>query len=57
MLGCCPAQVLFEEVFEITKKDNVEVPRKFADYKIQVNKDKIPNGVELLCLPQDMDKL
>ncbi len=57
MLGCCPAQVLFEEVFEITKKDNVAAPRKFSDYQIKVNKDKIPTGVELLCLPQDINKL
>ena len=63
MLGCCPAQVLFEEVIEIAKdktameKDNASVPRRFSHYTISPNRDKIPNGVELLCLPQDMDKI
>ena len=55
MLGCAPAQVLFEDVVKIAKR--VEVPRRFADYDVQVAKDRIPPGVELLRLPDDLAKL
>ncbi len=63
MLGCCPAQVLFEDVIQVShdKKamaaDDVTVPRRFAHYHIEVNDEKVPNGVELLRLPDDMDRL
>ena len=63
MLGCCPAQVLFEEVITIDKdktsmeKDNVNVPRRFGHYNISIDESKIPSGVELLRLPQDISKL
>jgi CRISPR-associated protein Csd2 len=57
MLGCAPAQVLFEEVIEIKKADGIEAPRKFSDYVVTVHRDKVPKGVELLELPRDMDKL
>jgi CRISPR-associated protein Csd2 len=55
MLGCAPAQVLFEDVVQIEK--NTSVPRGFGDYTITVDRDRIPAGVELLELPRDFDKL
>jgi CRISPR-associated protein Csd2 len=63
VLGCCPAQVLFEEVVRIDKnaesleKDGITEPRRFAHYAVTVDKTKVPKGVELLCLPEDMNKL
>lgn len=57
MLGCAPAQVLFEEIIEIKRKDGVAVPRSFEDYEVIVHEEKVPKGTELLRLPQDMDKL
>lgn len=60
MLGCCPAQVLFEDVVQIAKLPvGAQAARAFADYKerISVLRDNVPNGVELLELPRDMDKL
>lgn len=55
MLGCAPAQVLFEEVVKVEK--NCQTPRSFADYSVTVDRDRIPPGVELLELPRDFDKL
>lgn len=63
MLGCCPAQVLFNDVIKIEqnqdamRKDGVNVPRKFGHYSISIHEDKIPRGVELLRLPQELDKI
>lgn len=61
MLGCAPAQVLFEEVVQVQLKDELrnlgEAPRKFTDYDIKVAYDKVPTGVELLELPRDLGKL
>jgi len=57
MLGCAPAQVLFEEVVSVTKRPDVAAPRCFRDYQVTVNRDAIPAGVELLELPRDLDKL
>jgi len=57
MLGCCPAQVLFEQVVQVRKNDGVEAPRSFDDYAVTVNRDQVPNGVELLELPRDMDRV
>jgi len=57
MLGCAPAQVLFEKVVTIKKADGVTSPRKFGDYRVQVDTQSVPAGVELLQLPDDMDKL
>jgi CRISPR-associated protein Csd2 len=55
MLGCAPAQVLFEEVVKVKK--NTAIPRFFADYSVTVDKSRVPTGVELLELPRDFDKL
>jgi CRISPR-associated protein Csd2 len=57
MLGCAPAQVLFESVVTVKKKDSVAAPRRFDDYTVEVAYEKVPKGVELLELPRDMDKL
>lgn len=57
ILGCCPAQVLFEQVVKVRKNEAVEAPRSFADYKVTVVRDNVPNGVQLLELPRDTDKL
>jgi CRISPR-associated protein Csd2 len=62
-LGCCPAQVLFEDVVDIQlnettmQADGVTAPRKFSHYIVSVHDDKVPKGVELLRLPQDMERL
>ena len=45
MLGNAPSHVLFDKVV-IEKKEDVEVPRKFADYTITI--DSMPEGVELI---------
>ncbi|MBN1559044.1 type I-C CRISPR-associated protein Cas7/Csd2 [candidate division KSB1 bacterium] len=63
MLGCCPAQVLFDEVIQVEKNndamknDGVNVPRKYGHYRVAVYEDKIPKGVELLRLPQELEKI
>lgn len=54
-LGCAPAQALLDigKVIDIQKnikemeKDSVKTPRRFEHYKVDVNKDKMPPGVEL----------
>ncbi|MCG3125525.1 MAG: hypothetical protein CHACPFDD_00349 [Phycisphaerae bacterium] len=60
MLGCCPAQVLFEDVVKITQFGTDGAPRRWSDYwpgRIEIVRDNVPNGVELLELPRDMGKL
>jgi len=61
MLGCCPAQVLFESVVKVEKKPGVEAPRKFDDYDVTINREQVKEmsqrGVDLLLLPDDMKKL
>jgi CRISPR-associated protein Csd2 len=57
MLGCAPAQVLFEQVVSVKRKNADESPRKFDHYDVKVNRDKVPAGVELLELPGDFDRL
>lgn len=55
MLGCAPAHALLDlgKVLEICKveeamtMDKETMPRKFSHYKMTVNKDNIPAGVEL----------
>jgi CRISPR-associated protein Csd2 len=54
-LGCAPAQTLLDigKVIDIQKnveemeKDKVKTPRRFEHYKVDVRKDRIPNGIEL----------
>ncbi len=70
MLGCCPAQVLFEQVVEILPLKDPSLPaRSFADYappngakvetRILLHKDRVPKGVKLLEIASvaDLDKL
>jgi len=65
MLGCCPAQILFEQVAEVTtntpamEADGVSSPRKFAHYNVTINDDAVPAGVELLRITStaDLEKL
>lgn len=57
MLGCAPAQVLFEQIVTVKKKGDVTAPRKFSDYEVQVASELVPKGVELLELPRDIDRL
>jgi CRISPR-associated protein Csd2 len=54
-LGCAPAQALLDigKVIDIQKNkeamknDNETTPRRFEHYTVTVNKNRIPNGVEL----------
>src|SRR5688500_15658668 len=58
MLGCCPAQVLFEEVVEMKPRVDASIaPRSFADYRpaegtgtprILIHADRVPKGVKLI---------
>ena len=54
-LGCCPAQLLFEEAVKISLENNL--PRSFSDYNVTVDESVIPVGVEFLEFPRDLDKL
>lgn len=45
-LGDCPAYKLFEAV-KIQKKEDVEYPRKYADYTVEICNDQIPETVEV----------
>lgn len=45
-LGDCPAYKLFDAV-EVKKKEEVEYPRKYQDYIVQVHEEDIPNSVEV----------
>lgn len=57
MLGCAPAQRLFEDIVKVKLRDNVVAPRKYDDYQVDVIGDNVPDGTELLRFPQDMAKL
>lgn len=46
-LGDCPAYRLFDSV-EVKKKEDVEYPRKYQDYMIQIHDDMIPDTVEMI---------
>lgn len=51
MLGCAPAHKLLDRdaIVEIARTSS-GAPRSFADYKISVHRDRLPNGVELLAM-------
>lgn len=51
MLGCAPAHKLLDlgGIIDIKKREGVETPRKFADYEVTVNKDRLPDGIELIA--------
>lgn len=46
-LGCAPAQALLDLGRIVDIRKNSPVPRGFKDYQVQVNTEKIPQGVEL----------
>lgn len=48
-LGNAPAHSLFERITP-QLKEGVAVPRAFNDYRVGVNSDNLPSGVELLTL-------
>jgi len=56
-LGCCPAQLLFENVVKVQLKEGKTFPRSFADYAISVDSSVLPIGVELLEFPKDNERL
>lgn len=45
-LGDCPAYKLFESI-DVHKKDNVEYPRKYQDYVVEIHKEQIPSTIEV----------
>lgn len=54
MLGCAPAQDTLEKVVTVARDDDamaadrVEVPRRFGHYRVAVDRDAVPPGVELI---------
>ena len=60
MLGCAPAHVLLDfikgtdpqgkAILEISRVNQEAAPRSFRDYKVEVHKERLPKGVELLEL-------
>lgn len=44
-LGDCPAYKLFDAV-EVRKKEEIEYPRKYQDYTVQIHEEMIPDSVE-----------
>lgn len=46
-LGDCAAHKLFEAV-EVKRREGVLVPRKYADYEVTINKEDIPQEVEVI---------
>lgn len=45
-LGCAPAQMLFG-LLDVHKKDDIEFPRKFDDYRVTFKASELPEGVEV----------
>lgn len=45
-LGDCPAYKLFDAV-KVQKNDDIQYPRKYQDYTVTINDDKIPDTVEV----------
>lgn len=45
-LGCAPAHKLFD-LIQIKKREGVEVPRSFQDYRVSFNMSRLPNGVQV----------
>lgn len=45
-LGNCPAYKLFDAV-EVRKKEEIEYPRKYQDYTVQIHEEMIPDSVEM----------
>ena len=49
MLGCAPAHALLDlgRVVSIARRDPTAPPRHFTDYEVVVNRESLPDGVEL----------
>lgn len=47
-LGCAPAHKLFD-LIKVAKKQNIEIPRAFSDYEIEIPLD-LPDGVTCICM-------
>ena len=45
-LGDCPAYKLFDAV-EVRKNEDIEYPRHYQDYIVEIHKDQIPDSVEV----------
>lgn len=45
-LGNAPAQALFKRV-TVTRNPEVKQPRKFADYRVEIDREGLPAGVEI----------
>lgn len=52
MLGCAPAHQLLElgQIVDIRLKDTTQPPRRFHDYEVNLYRDRVPRGVELIEL-------
>ena len=46
-LGNAPSHKLFDLV-KVARKEDVSVPRKFADYEVTVDRSALPSGVEII---------
>ena len=46
-LGNAPAHKLFERI-QVQKKEGVAVPRKFVDYEVSIDRDNLPENIELI---------
>ena len=46
-LGSAPAQDLFDRV-SVKKKKDVEAPRDFSDYEVEVNDKDLPGGIDII---------
>ena len=46
VLGNAPANKLFDLV-KVEKKQDVDVPRSFSDYNVNIDKDNLPQGVTI----------
>lgn len=44
--GNCPAHKLFEAI-SVKKREDVDIPRSYGDYEIKIDKNVIPNSVEV----------
>lgn len=45
-LGDCPAYKLFDAV-EVKKKEDIEYPRQYKDYSVEIHGEQIPDSVEM----------
>lgn len=45
VLGCAPAHKLFD-LLDVQKREGIEAPRRFEDYRIAFHKSRLPKGVE-----------